>query len=153
MNLNPEQQAAVKFCPKCQQTKILENFAKDRARKDGLNGWCKACLKVIRPKYQAMKSASERQRRAARRLKILQHYSQKEIPNCACCSEDVLEFLGVDHINGGGNRHRHQIGRDGRKGDLYRWIWKNNLPEGFRVLCHNCNQSLGAYGYCPHESK
>ena len=23
------------------------------------------------------------------------------------------------------------------------------LP-GYRVLCHNCNTSLGLYGYCPH---
>jgi len=25
-------------------------------------------------------------------------------------------------------------------------------PTGFRVLCHNCNQAIGLYGYCPHKT-
>ena len=32
-------------------------------------------------------------------------------------------------------------------------INSNSFPPGFRVLCHNCNQALGAYGYCPHKGK
>lgn len=32
--------------------------------------------------------------------------------------------------------------------NLYYWLLVHNFPKGFRVLCHNCNQSLGMYGYC-----
>jgi len=37
--------------------------------------------------------------------------------------------------------------------NFYRWLKQNNFPEGFRVLCINCNFSLGIYGYCPHEKQ
>lgn len=66
---------------------------------------------------------------------------------CECCGESNLEFLCIDHVNGGGNKHRDEIG----KGNLYQWLKKMGYPEGFRVLCHNCNFSMGAYGYCPHQ--
>lgn len=32
-----------------------------------------------------------------------------------------------------------------------KWLKRNDWPKGFRVLCHNCNSSLGYYGYCPHR--
>jgi hypothetical protein len=67
---------------------------------------------------------------------------------CACCGEANTEFLAFDHINGGGYQHR-------KSGvcKLSSWLVRNNFPEGFRVLCHNCNMSRGLYGYCPHERK
>ena len=30
------------------------------------------------------------------------------------------------------------------------WLINERFPEGFRVLCHNCNQAIGYYGECPH---
>ena len=70
---------------------------------------------------------------------------------CACCGIDNYEFMAIDHINGGGNKHR----RDNKTGaglQFYRWLKKNKYPKAFRVLCHNCNVSYGLYGYCPHTS-
>jgi len=77
------------------------------------------------------------------RMEVLIHYSGSP-PKCACCAETTLEFLTIDHIDGGGHCHRQF------KRNLYRWLKKHNFPEGFRVLCWNCNGSLGMYGYCPH---
>lgn len=67
---------------------------------------------------------------------------------CSCCGESHVEFLALDHINGGGNQMRkvHKTGKE-----FYKWLRNNGYPEGFRVLCHNCNHSLGSYGYCPHN--
>lgn len=63
----------------------------------------------------------------------------------------IYEFLAIDHEDGGGNEHRRQI-TGGRAGDaMVRWLILNDFPPGFRVLCHNCNQAIGYYGYCPHE--
>jgi hypothetical protein len=28
----------------------------------------------------------------------------------------------------------------------------NEFPDGFQVLCHNCNLAKGYYGECPHNS-
>ncbi len=68
---------------------------------------------------------------------------------CQCCGEKNFEFLALDHVNGGGRQDRKvrntaQIARD---------LIKNGLSDDFRVLCHNCNQSMGWYGGCPHDPK
>ena len=68
---------------------------------------------------------------------------------CSCCGESQSEFLCFDHVHGGGAKHRRETGLKGQ--ELYRWLIKNNFPPSFRVLCHNCNLSLGVYGYCPHK--
>jgi hypothetical protein len=46
-----------------------------------------------------------------------------------------IDCLTVDHIDGGGSRHRKQIGN----GHTYRWLKKHNYPSGYQVLCFNCN--------------
>ena len=48
-----------------------------------------------------------------------------------------IDLLELDHINGGGNRHRKKTKRT----NLYFWIFYNNIPKnGFRILCSNCNK-------------
>ncbi len=100
-------------------------------------------------KRKAIQAPIENQRRRAKhqelRRLVLCHYGGTP-PRCACCGEDLYEFLALDHINGGGRKHARSV-----NSHLYQWIHANNFPSGFRVLCHNCNQSLGAYGYCPHH--
>lgn len=75
---------------------------------------------------------------------------------CVCCNESNQEFLSIDHISGGGNKHRREIG-DGdasRGGNRMRaWLKRNGYPPGFRTLCMNCNSSFGRWGYCPHAAK
>jgi len=88
---------------------------------------------------------SKEQHRKYRGL-VLEYYGSI----CACCGEAQKEFLSIDHINGGGYKHRKEVGALGGSG-FYRWLINNNYPEGYRVLCHNCNLSLGHYGYCPHS--
>jgi len=77
------------------------------------------------------------------------HYSGNP-PKCQCCGEKHIEFLTIDHIKGGGAVHRRKIKR-GTGTNFYHWLKKNNYPKGFRVLCINCNFSLGHFGYCPHN--
>lgn len=83
--------------------------------------------------------------RQVRKLRVLKHYSKKL--ECACCRESNIVFLSIDHIHGGGGRHIKEVG------DLYSWLVRNNFPKGFRVLCFNCNQTLGHYEECPHEKE
>ena len=80
------------------------------------------------------------------RLLCLNAYSNNVI-KCACCGENHIEFLGIDHINGGGLKHRREI----KTTNIYWWLKNYNFPKGFRVLCNNCNMSLGFNGYCPHN--
>lgn len=77
------------------------------------------------------------------RLEAIQHYGGK----CVCCGESHVEFLCFDHINNNGAEHRKKM----PDRSIAPWLRRNNYPEGFRVLCHNCNMAIGIYGYCPHE--
>lgn len=78
------------------------------------------------------------------RVKSLEFYGGK----CVCCGEDKIEFLGIDHISGGGNTHRKELKKQGL--NIYEFLRKNKYPKGFQVLCHNCNLAKGFYGKCPH---
>lgn len=80
---------------------------------------------------------------------------------CAICGESHYECLTIDHSNGDGASFRrgHGYVRDdtnkpqssftGLK--FYSWLKKNGFPQdlGLRVLCWNCNCSIGSYGYSP----
>jgi hypothetical protein len=83
-----------------------------------------------------------------RKIETITHYGGK----CTCCGETQMEFLSIDHINGNGNEHRQKIKRYGGW-NFYNWLKKNNYPEGYQVLCMNCNTAKGFYGKCPHQNE
>lgn len=88
----------------------------------------------------------KRKRSKDRRLLVIRHYGGK----CACCGENRIEFLSIDHVNGGGCKERkaNRIGSH-----RYKHIINEKFPKKYRVLCHNCNLSLGFYKYCPHKKE
>lgn len=93
-------------------------------------------------------SEQTKKHRDSERMTVLQHYGMR----CACCGESAYEFLAIDHIYGGGNKHRKSIKGQGSN-SLSGWIIKHNFPGGFQILCHNCNMAKGIYGYCPHTKE
>lgn len=99
-------------------------------------------------RHSAEVNGKVRQYRLQIRLECLEHYSQGK-PHCACCGEAHIEFLGIDHISGGGSQARKERGH----GNIYQWLKGRGYPDGYRVLCHNCNMSIGFYGYCPHQKE
>jgi hypothetical protein len=85
------------------------------------------------------------------RTRALTYYGG-DPPRCECCGENRVEFLSIDHIEGGGRQHLLSMG--GISGArLYRWLYRNDYPAGFRVLCYNCNMSYGLYHRCPHNNQ
>lgn len=84
--------------------------------------------------------------RALHKQTVINYYGGK----CSCCGESVLQFLAIDHINGNGNEERKRIKKAGS--GFYKWLIDSNFPEGYQVLCHNCN--MGRHlngGICPHK--
>lgn len=67
---------------------------------------------------------------------------------CSCCGESAFEFLAIDHING---KEQREIDGYRQAAALVMWLIKHNFPEGYRILCHNCNCAIGFYAVCPHE--
>jgi len=83
---------------------------------------------------------------------VYAHYGNGK---CQCCGETEYTFLTMDHINNDGAQHRRELKYHSATGHgFYVWLRKNNFPEGFQVLCQNCN--VGKWrngGVCPHKSK
>jgi hypothetical protein len=140
-----------KQCPKCGEVKGLDQFYNQPGKKDGKATNCKQCRQDVSNADRAANSdryrAYARKRVFKLRLSALMHYSNN---SCACCGETHIEFLAIDHIDGNGNQHRKEF-NTGSGTPFYYWLKRNNYPEGFRVLCHNCNMAIGLYGKCPHE--
>jgi hypothetical protein len=80
---------------------------------------------------------------------VMKHYSVP-IPHCKCCGENELEFLTIDHIYNNGKEHRKSLGSGGKS--LYDWLKKNNYPEGYDVLCMNCNMNKRFNEICSHQN-
>jgi len=91
----------------------------------------------------------------ATRLKteVFAHYSGG-VPHCNCplCPEKTndVDMLSIEHIGGGGNKHRNDIGmgKDRAGYRFYVWLKKNDFPAGYEILCHTCNNTRGIRGYC-----
>lgn len=64
---------------------------------------------------------------------------------CNCCKESEIKFLSIDHIFGGGKKHRSEINMP-----LYRWLICEEYPDGYQTLCINCNMAKYLNGKCPH---
>jgi hypothetical protein len=160
-----------KHCRQCNTTKLLTEF---HVRRDGntprYRPECKSCRNKddnerYYEKYRDDPERQERARQLGRKHYALKRefYSERNKRNdrttrelaighyggeCACCKENRYEFLALDHTDGGGNQHRKTLGSGG---GMHRWLVRNNFPDGFRVLCHNCNMAIGFYGFCPHQ--
>jgi hypothetical protein len=82
-------------------------------------------------------------------LNYSKRYSNSDIPCCRCCGQTHIEFLSVDHIAGKKQMDSEpelvKLGYSSKFHSvmLKRWIIKNNFPEGFQILCHNCNLAKG----------
>lgn len=161
-------------CGRCKKEypKTDKFFYKTKRKNYGGFGyWCKTCCSIegkkIREKWKAQgicivcgkkpaqpkssicSGCLKRHRKNNLKLKIetLEYYGGLI---CNCCGETHLEFLTIDHVDGGGNKHRKSIGSRGGL-SFYTWLRKNNYPEGYQVLCQNCNHAMGHYGFCPHD--
>lgn len=68
------------------------------------------------------------------RKKVFDHYGAV----CCRCGFDDTRALTVDHENQRGNEHKSPSGKRLTSYQLCRWLVANKFPEGFRVLCANC---------------
>ena len=143
-----------KPCSKCKKVLPESSFNWNKPNKRRAD--CKKCeydMKKIwylkNPKkllgYRVRMYALRKQRSRERKLEVLSKYGG----HCKCCGEKEILFLSIDHIDGGGSKHRKKLGIQSGE-PFYRWLVKNNFPSGFQVLCFNCNMAKGFHNKCPH---
>jgi hypothetical protein len=86
-----------------------------------------------------LEDTKQRVRRHRLKLKVVKYYGDGEA-KCANCDEDDVRLLSIDHINGGGNKHRREQGI-GSGTNFYRWLVQQDFPDGYKTLCLKCNMA------------
>lgn len=140
-----------KRCRKCEVEKPRTDFGEDRRVRDGLQARCRACIaNAARDSYvknrdkilarQAKVYSTEKDKLNSRyrkaKLEAMRHYCNGE-PHCVGCGNSTIEVLTIDHIEEDGAEHRKHV-RTNRLGE---WLKRAGYPEGFQVLCWNCNNA------------
>jgi len=95
--------------------------------------------------HREQQNLANRNRKQFIKAEVFAHYGNA----CACCGEAHSEFLCIDHVNGGGMKHRKEINVRGGT-EFYAWLRSQSFPVGFQTLCQNCNSAKSLFGSCPH---
>lgn len=141
----------LKKCTTCLRFKPIRCFRRGEFKR---RSTCNACLRRYMIGWRSKNhkhirkyaNRYNRERSRSIRLEVLRVYGGK----CRCCGEKHVEFLAIDHIKKNGYKHRKM--NPGL--NIYTWLKQRGFPKrDFRILCHNCNCSLGFYGYCPHKRR
>jgi len=176
MSDNQQPSIELRTCRKCGETKQLDDFAivytKNTRGKNYRQHTCKICankehaerMRKARAnnaeKYRNhqkehrnrhLKKVRRQQKESKQRLKLLcmEAYGG---PVCVCCGETCMDMLNIDHINEDGSYHRKNLNKHGNAGcSTYHWLKANDFPDGFQVLCYNCNISKHRNGICSHQ--
>lgn len=150
---------------RCAPCRTVRNAAdeKNRAETNLSKGLC-CCGRVRKEGYQACAACHENsEKQRSRRRVHLRALNRKYIQQlkmaafeaygntCACCGEDTIEFLQLDHVGGWGKDHNLPCGKRIKGCHLYIWLRDNNYPDTIRLLCGSCHQAITVYGACPHH--
>ena len=134
-------------CAECLATLTQHNAVARSAPRAGLNSYCRMCMNARSVLYAqrnpAKRLATAKRERDRLKATVVAAYGGA----CACCGVTHLEFLAIDHVAGGGSKHRKTISSPT---PLRRLIIKQGFPKHYRILCHNCNSAIGWFGRCPH---
>ena len=144
LNCGAEYQSRARLCVLCNKKKRKqyrkEHHIKNRER-DYKNS--RAWIKNNKERYNEVCKLWSREYRKNIKKIVVDYYGGV----CACCGEKDIRFLCVDHIHGGGNRHKKLL----RRSDMPIYLRQENYPEGFQILCYNCNMGKSHYKVCPHK--
>lgn len=102
--------------------------------------------KAMLEKCQSKKAIASRNYRMKLRFEVLSAYGSE----CCCCQVNNFDLLTIDHVGGGGRKHRLSM-NNAPTPILYALIRRENFPDTYRVMCFNCNSATHFYGTCPHH--
>jgi hypothetical protein len=71
---------------------------------------------------------------------------------CACCGVTEPSFLSIDHVYNDGAEHRREENLKTTQ-QLMAWLRREGFPEGFQILCMNCQWGKRTHGICPHKTE
>lgn len=142
-------------CEHCLSVARAANSRRRQEKKE--QKLCYDCQQPATPGYTrcdtCRAAANQRAAEYSSELKqaVMEHYGGAV---CACCGEDNLIMLTMDHIDQNGGDHRRELGHELSAGQkFYQWLRRNKYPKGYRVLCRNCNYAVyhSIDHCCPHR--
>ena len=95
-----------KKCKKCGETDLSKFYIRSNGK---LDSHCKKCRLEITRTWQIANfekvKISQRNKHRKIRKRVIEIYGGK----CECCGETRYEFLALDHIYGGGTKHKKEL--------------------------------------------
>jgi hypothetical protein len=141
------------WCTACRNSYSLKRYHERRAKLNAEIRRAERLSKMNADKLAAFKAkvnAENIDRRNAVRDVVYRAYGGYK---CACCGETEKLFLSIDHVNNDGAEHKRSMKLNTGE-QLHRWLIRNNFPDGFQVLCMNCNWGKHRNnGVCPHQGR
>lgn len=151
----------MKVCTGCGTEKPLTEFGVEKGKPNGRKARCKPCARkwnkasydknpasrvAATLRWKAKKPAHVKAYMAERRLRIKAELVAGYGGKCTCCGETSIEFLTLEHLNGGGRAHRAI--KDSLA--IFNEVIKSNFPSEYTILCMNCNFAKRFGKECPH---
>lgn len=140
-------------CERCVSKVVVSN--RRRASRHRKRGACTRCGGKVTDgamckDCQEQSAKWAREKRAREKVTALEAYGGCV---CACCGENEITMLTLDHIEQNGTEDRRNHPKYQGTG-VYVRLRKDNYPSGFRVLCYNCNiATFRSDGHvCPHKT-
>lgn len=151
----------MKQCSTCLELKPVTEFWREQRKPGGRKSRCKPCARkgnkasydrnpqsriASTSAWKAKKPShvKEYMKERCRRIRatLIAGYGGK----CTCCGEATIEFLTLEHLNGGGRAHR------GTRGSLtvFNEVIRDGFPKEYTILCMNCNFAKRFGKQCPH---
>lgn len=143
-----------KVCPRCPENGVqpASAFSPNAARDDGLQSYCKPCTREYRLAYGAANREKERGWGRTFRERLRRGMFDAYGHVCACCGEPEKVFLCLDHVGGVvPDDQRDASGKRLATDKILALLRRQGWPDGYRVLCANCNLANAVLGYCPHQ--
>lgn len=119
---------------KPKEREYKKNYDAMYQKKSKYKDYQKNYHKKLRDKHGEELNKKSREYHKKLRLAIISAYTNGTM-KCKCGYTDI-RALTIDHINGGGRQERKRIGSNSV---FYNYLIKNNFPEGYQILCANCN--------------
>lgn len=159
-----DREADPRICTQCLHPKSLKDdfyeFTELRPERGGPKTYwmheCKKCYsqrkmdqynkyKTTKPWHEEKRLSYLKNAHKTKRELVLDHYGKI----CVCCGETREKFLTIDHTEPLGSKAKRS---ELKHTAIYAFLFRENFPEGFRVLCWNCNcgRAINS-GICPHE--
>ena len=129
----------MKRCYRCETDKPLSEFHKNKARKDGVQSFCKSCMKERNAEYyQATPERNPQRQESRNRAKVLGQttvYEYLQSHHCVDCGNDDVRVLEFDHVRG---QKRYNISQMIHLGHSVKAILSE--IEKCDVRCANCHR-------------